>query len=658
MISRSLPTSLAGPIAAPAAAISSMPLLVALPLTTSIFGFGYNLTHTRASTHSVTDCYGAVHIVKSGETRFYGARRTGNLCQHSEDFVTGWTVGSGVNAPVSETGVSLRTGRESIKKIERTTGGANILTRNSGAYRPGQHTYSIGLATGNGTDTVRLRIEDQATSTLLAQVDVVPPLYTGPASMRTYAVFGSIPDTQNYRFIVANPTAGASTIYVDGALIQYTHGRSGGVPDDYVAIGVDSSPWYGASVDGVKYWDTECGNTISSGLVTFAAGAAITESTMKGVMVERGTVNGLFSSRDLNAAEWTKYQVTAGALADSVPLGTNSLRKMAEDNTLNSHRIGQAYRSTTPNDNTRMTISCYAKKAERDIVRIGFINKAGTVNLAYFNLTTGTVSNISGGAEVEAYMYAVGDCYRLVVTGSAGTGATAIEAIHGLAQTAGTANYTGTTGSGAFFGGFQFEPVFVATQYHGDTGSASTLTTLGDDAYFPAYMFPQDTWEVGMDFTPFFNSNSNNKPNWVYLWYTRTNVNFRHGFAIRPGAFGGFFDSGSDDWVYDVYNNDAASTWDGVDLTTEAENAAPLTTKTCIIQMHPAAATGATNLRGRVGSTVMTATVAGVHSVGATPFTAWFRLGQNDSTIGQTSAVYHSIGVKNILIYNRPVTTI
>jgi hypothetical protein len=626
--------------------------------TSLISTVGGSITLIRASSNSVTDNLGAVHMAKSGEARFYGARRTENLCQHSEDFVTGWTVGSGVDAPVAMAGLSLRTGRESIKMIARTTGGSNIITRNSAAYRPGQHTYSIGLATGNGTDTVRLRIEDQATSTLLAQVDVVPSAYSGPASMRTYAVFGTIPNTQNYRFIVTNPNPGASTIYVDGALIQYTHGRSGGVPDNYVAIGVGSSPWYGANVDGVQYWDTTCGNTISSGLVTFAAGSAISESTMKGLMVERGTVNGLFSSRDLNAGEWTKYQVTAGALADSVALGANSLRKMAEDNTLNSHRIGQVYRSTTPNDNTRMTVSCYVKAAERDIVRIGFINKAGTVNLAYFNLTTATVSNISGGAEVEAYMYQVGDCYRLAVTGSAGTGATAIEALYGLAQTAGTSNYTGTTGSGAFFGGFQFEPVFVATAYHGDTAAASTLTSVGDNAYISAASIPSDQWEIGMDFTPFFNSNSNNKPSWVYLWYARTDVNNRHGFAIRPGAFGGFVDGGSDDWVYDLYNGDDETSWDGVDLTTGAENAAPLGTKTAIVQMHKAAATGASNLRGKIGSSTMTLTVAGVHNINTTPATTYLRFGINDSTIGQTTALYHSICVKNFYIYARPVTTI
>lgn len=629
--------------------VSNLALLSALP---------ESVTHIRASTHSVTDNLGAVHIVKSGEARFYGARRTENLCQHSEDFVTGWTVGSGVNAPVSETGVSLRTGRESIKKIERTTGGSNIITRNSVAYRPGQHTYSVALATGNGTDTIRLRIEDQTTSTLLSQVDVVPPLYTGPGSMRTYAVVGTIPDTQNYRFIVTNPTAGASTVYIDGALIQYTHGRTNGVPDDYVPIGIGSAPWYGANVDGVKYWDTECGNTISSGLVTFAPGAAISDSLLKGLMVERGTVNGVFSSRDLNAAEWTKYQVTAGALADSVTLGANSLRKMAEDNTLNSHRIGQVYRSTTPNDNTRMTVSCYAKKAERDIVRIGFINKAGTVNLAYFNLTTGVVSNIGGGAEVEAYMYLVGDCYRLVVTGSAGTGATAIEALYGLAATAGTANYQGVTGNGAFFGGFQFEPVFVATAYHGDTAAASTLTTVADNAYTSATVIPANQWEISCDFTPFFNSNSNNKPNWVYLWYARTDVNNRHGFAIRPGTFGGFNDAGSDDFVYDLYNGDDETSWDGVDLTTATENMVPLQTKNFIIQMHIAAATGATNLRGRVGSTTMTTTVAGVHNINTTPATTYLRFGINDSTIGQTTALYHSFCIRNFKILRRPTTVI
>lgn len=612
------------------------------------------VTFVRASTNGVTDYVGTYHVAKLGEARFYGARRTENLCANSEDFTTGWTVGASVNAPVTVSGVSTRTGRESIKQIVRTSANANIITRNSTAYKPGQHTFSIALATANGTDTLRLRIEDQATSTLLSQVDVVPPAYTGPASMRTYAVFGTIPDTQNYRFIVTNPNTGASTIYVDGALIQYTHGRSGGVPDDYVSVGVLSSPWYSANVDGVKYWDTTCGNTISSGLVTFAAGANIAADTLKGLMVEQGTVNGLFSSRDLNAAEWTKYQVTAGALADSIPLGANSLRKMAEDNTINSHRIGQVYRSTTPNDNTRMTVSCYAKAGERDIVRIGFINKAGTVNLAYFNLTTGTVSNIGGGAEVEAYMYQVGDCYRLVVTGSAGTGATAIEALYGLAVTAGTANYQGVTGNGAYFGGFQFEPVFMPTAYHGDTTSVATITTQTDNAYMLTPI-PSTQWENGFDMTLFYFSGSINKPNWVYPWYSRQDATNRHGPALRPGAFGGFTDVGANDKVYDLYPNSA--NWDGVDIDSASGDSNPLVTRSWVIQMYTTNVNNGSNLKAKLDSTVMINALAATKAVNTTPVCTYLRFGQNNENVG-TNSVQHSFAIKNFYVLRKPTTVI
>lgn len=626
--------------------VSNLALLASLPT---------QITFARSSTNGVTDYVGAYHVAKSGEARFYGARRTENLCLNSEDFTTGWTVGASVNAPVAVTGVSPRTGRESIKQIVRTSANAFVVTRNSTAYRPGQHTLSVALATGNGTDTVRLRIEESAGSTLIAQIDVVPPLYTSPSSMQTYSVAGTIPDLTNHRFVITNPNSGATTVYVDGAMIQYTHGRPTGAPDDYVSIGVISSPWNGANVDGVRYWDTTNGNTVLSGLVTFAAGPAITADTLKGLMIERGTENGVYSSRDIGAAEWAKSSVTTGsAMISSTVFGAASLRKMEEDNTTNSHRVGQDYRATLPVDNTRCTVSCYVKAAERDIVRIGFINKAGTVNVAYFNLTTGTVSNISGGAEVEAYMYQVGDLWRLFLCGSAGVGAGAMQTIFGLAAVAGSPNYLGVTGSGAYFGALQFETVFMPTAYHGDTGSASTITTLTDNAYMPS-PFPAGQWENGFDATLFYYSGSINKPNWVYPWYSRQDATNRHGPAWRPGAFGGFSDVGANDKVYDLYPNSAL--WDGVDIEAASEDSGPLVTKSWVIQMHTTNVNNGSNLKAKLGSTTMINALAGTKAVNTTPVVTYVRFGQNNENIG-TNSVQHSFAIKNFYIKRRPTTVI
>ncbi len=118
-------------------------------LTHNLLGSGPDITFGRATTHGVTDCYGAWQSVVSGEARFYGARRSKNLATNSENFSTNWSLGSS-STLASVTGVtSLRTGRESIKSVSKTSGqiGTNNMTLNSQAYRPGQHTFSIALAT-------------------------------------------------------------------------------------------------------------------------------------------------------------------------------------------------------------------------------------------------------------------------------------------------------------------------------------------------------------------------------------------------------------------------------------------------------------------------------------------------------------------------------
>jgi len=70
------------------------------------------------------------------------------------------------------------------------------------------------------------------------------------------------------------------------------------IPDEYVSVDVLSSPYHGAVVDGVKFFSTENGNTVSGNVVTEATGAAL--STLEGLLIEPTITNNITYARDFS----------------------------------------------------------------------------------------------------------------------------------------------------------------------------------------------------------------------------------------------------------------------------------------------------------------------------------------------------------------------
>jgi len=93
-------------------------------------------------------------------------------------------------------------------------------------------------------------------------------------------------------------------------------------PSSYISKGVLSSPYHGANVDGVEYFTYANGNTVSSGVVTEAQGAALT--TMKGISIEGARTNLALYSRDFSNAAWVASNVTKAANAAVGPFGTKT----------------------------------------------------------------------------------------------------------------------------------------------------------------------------------------------------------------------------------------------------------------------------------------------------------------------------------------------
>lgn len=211
--------------------------------------------------------------VKAEESRFLGARRVENLVPtDSEDLEGGdW---SEVN-----TASILDTNTVSFPAVNDFIN----LTLSSNAVVAGEVvTTRVSMS---GTGTVSLRISRVGAGSAEATKASV----TLSSSTQVFSISHTFLAVQSgFRLDILRDTGDTATsVTVNNYQIQNKSGASDeSTPDDYVSVGVLSSPFHGANVDGVKYFNTVNGNSVASNVVTEATGAAISESTIKGLMVE------------------------------------------------------------------------------------------------------------------------------------------------------------------------------------------------------------------------------------------------------------------------------------------------------------------------------------------------------------------------------------
>lgn len=514
---------------------------------------GTTPTHTRATVATVVDCYGVMQFCKSSEVRFEGARRVCNLIpSDSEGFVTGWTTTS-ITLTAAPTVPGLVPARRNVVRFSRASGTTDMMLLNSAAYRPGAHTFSIGLM-ADTSSTIRIRIERSGDSALVAEATV-----TATGVMQRFAVTGTITDTSNHRVKVLVDASGAAAFYACCAQMEYADAAQ-----EYVSVGVagGAAPFNGANVDGVQYFNHyRCTSTDPTTYVVTQdiRGGYIPGSVLKGLLIEPLLcVTKQYSSRDPGAAEWTLTNVTAGAQSSCDLLGYLSLRKLEETVATGTHRTAQAWQGSAITDNLQMFMSCYVQKGERDWITVGFVGKDGsTVTQAWFNLATGTVGTVSSGA--EGYIYEQGDCWRVGVAGTAGAGASAPVGFIGNATADGVESYAGTLGYGHSVGAALLGLGDAPQTYPGDTPSASLVTRNAEVLSLTWSSVVKTTdWTVSARQSILARNTAANKTDWWYLWYVFDTSTNRFGLTMRPGTIGGGSAATADDFAYDNYNNGAA----------------------------------------------------------------------------------------------------
>lgn len=312
--------SVTGGVCGPGVDSANTHLTFDLPLRTSLVpkycrGSG-TPTFTRASNAYVADHEGILRLARSGEARFQGARRVANGLRYTEDFTHGaWSVyGAGTLSVTS--GKTDPLGGSTAWEITPSGGAAGFLQNVpasrlslSGNYPAGSVACSsVWMRVTSGTKTVYIYAQGTDATSGTVVVDT---------TWRRYCYVDSTCDGKELYFILQY----SGDLQVWHPQLELLTGASNQSPSEYVSSEVLSAPYHGAGVDGVKYFDTENGNSVNSNVVTEATGAAIADATLRGYLSEPQRNNICLYSIDYTNAAWVKTNVSVTAGIAGAPDG-------------------------------------------------------------------------------------------------------------------------------------------------------------------------------------------------------------------------------------------------------------------------------------------------------------------------------------------------
>ena len=259
---------------------------------------------TRASAATVSDFEGITKGCNISEARFVGARRVENLISYSEDVSNNyWVKEHGVisNSTVTLDGLPTKRftlidalNNHSITKAYFTLGRA--LWRSVAVDVTGLVTKKISIETGGAyaafTWSAARTITISGTSPNAAYKIL------GDYQAVLYAFNPNTTTSNAAIFMGAYGAYSGDGEYVDitKIMLEDVTGQSNQNPSEYVSANVLSAPYHGANVDDVKYFSTYNGNSITAGILTEAAGAAIPDATTLGFLSELIGTNEAFPS--------------------------------------------------------------------------------------------------------------------------------------------------------------------------------------------------------------------------------------------------------------------------------------------------------------------------------------------------------------------------
>lgn len=272
-------------------------------------------TYTRATTATFTDFEGVIRTAISGEARFQGARRVANLLTYTEDAANAaWLVsaaGSGSTPTKTTNYAAAPDGTTTAQRVQFNVGAGTASTDVSAFYQSPVCTTalnSVWIKSATGSDQ-KITLRARASSTVDDSNITATSTWTQISKLQTggTAIFAMV-QRGDWK------TANTADILIWHPQCEDVTGQSVQTAGEYVSVGVLSSPYHGAGVDGVKYFSTTL------------AGLPISSSTAKYARLP-GVAGSYFSTPDSVANSITgdiDIRVKA-ALTDWTPAAFNTL---------------------------------------------------------------------------------------------------------------------------------------------------------------------------------------------------------------------------------------------------------------------------------------------------------------------------------------------
>ena len=302
-------------------------------------------TFTRATAAWDFDNEGKLNLnIPSGAVRFTGARLVRNRIANSDPSSAFWTLN---NCTVSQT--TDPNNGNTAAMVTITTSAVNSIRPTSASSFTGDSRASFYFKPGTA-EWCRLLLYDgggnQARFWFNAQTQQIGTISTGGTGWTAISATISAENDGWFKMqalatVTGNTylqintcdadnstnytTVAGKTITIAFLQLEDVSGQSDQTASEYVSVGVLSSPWHGAGVDGCKYFTSN------------KDGSAIYSSIIKGYLAEPSKVNNCLWGRDLTNVVWTNTNITTTKTAtglDNVINSASRLTAAATDATL------------------------------------------------------------------------------------------------------------------------------------------------------------------------------------------------------------------------------------------------------------------------------------------------------------------------------------
>lgn len=342
-------------------------ILINLTLTTNIKDSSFS----RASTWTLKDFEWLIKTAKTNEVRFEGVRRVENLLRYSEDFSNNewkvdWATKEGIVSGIWPNG-------EDAYEIGMTAD-TNIFYQTVGLANNKTYSSRILVRAKTGTCNIRIRV---STDWLSSDIEL--------NETWKWVSSNSFPTIGTGNWHIVGGSTNINNFYILKAQLEETTGQVNQNPSEYVSSWVLPAPYHWANADGVKYFNTENGNTVSNNIVIEWTGAKIT--TWQWILIEPQATNLSTYSNDFIGTDWSVYKITVSNTLEITPTRENAtLITETSDNT--EHYISN-YVPTVDNEYTSSVFAKYVSGSSNLSFRGAGVDGNGSFPI--FDLQNGTI---------------------------------------------------------------------------------------------------------------------------------------------------------------------------------------------------------------------------------------------------------------------------